>query len=181
MDEVLTAPVIIAAGMSAIALLLSVVVIHRLTVRREDRADQRKVQREAASALTKALQNIRGVVERSATHPVRPQHIADAVTAWETAYRKYATRIPQQGQHVRHSVAAALGEHFGVVGASNMFPEAADFDIAEHDPIWWDNADSYLAYLVDRFSRWRDNPHAVRKMPILDFDTWLARRAQLFT
>ena len=168
MDEVLTAPVI-AAGVSAITLLLSVVMIHRFTVHREDRADQRKVQREAASALTKALQNIRQVVERSATHPLHSQHIAEAVTAWETAYRKYATCIPMQG------------EHFGAVGVSNMFPEAADFDIAEHDPLWWDNADSYLAYLVDRFSRWRDDPLGVRKMPILDFDTWLARRAQLFS
>ena len=180
MDEVLTAPVI-AAGVSAITLLMSVVMIHRFTVHREDRADQRKVQREAASALTKALQNIRQVVERSATYPLHSHHIAEAVTAWETAYRKYATCIPMQGRHVRRSIAAALGEHFGAVGASNMLPEAADFDIAEHDPLWWDNADSYLAYLVDRFSRWRDDPLGVRKMPILDFDTWLARRAQLFS
>ncbi|MFF0991289.1 hypothetical protein [Kocuria nitroreducens] len=179
MDEVLTGPVI-AAAVSAIALLVSVVLVHRLTVHREDRADQRAIQRQAASALTEALQNIRRIVEHSATQPVQPQHISEAVASWEAVYRKYSTRIPKQGRHVRHSVAAALGEHFGAVGASNLFPEAVNFDVTKYDPIWWDNADAYLGYLIGRLSRWHDDPHAIRKMQILDFDAWLSARGQLF-
>lgn len=171
MNEVITAP-----SLSAIALLISVVLIHRLTLHREDRADQRAVQREAASALTEALQHIRRVVEQSALVPAKPENIAEAVSSWESVYRKYATRIPRQGLHARRSVAAALGEHFGAVGASNLLPEAANNDFATHDPIWWDNADSYLGYLINRFSRWYDNPHAANKMPILNFDLWLALR-----
>ncbi|MUN63808.1 hypothetical protein GMA12_11770 [Kocuria sediminis] len=179
MDEVLTGSVI-AAVIAAITLLASSFLTHRLTVRREDRADQRAVQREAASALTEALQNIRRVVEHSGIQPVRPQTISEAVGSWETVYRKYATRIPRQGQHVRQSVAIALGELFGAVGWSNFHPQDADFDVSEHSQLWWDNADAYLIYLVDRFSRWYDDPHAAHKLLILNFDTWLANRERLF-
>lgn len=167
---------VIAAGVAAITLLLSVVLVHRLTQRREDRADQRGVQREAASALSEALQDLRRVVERSAVEPVGPQDISRAVTSWENVYRKYVTRLPATGRHARGSVAAALGEHFGAVGASNLFPEAANFEVSKHDPVWWDNADSYLSYLINRFSLWYDSPHTANKMPILNFDAWLARR-----
>ncbi|AOT05986.1 hypothetical protein [Arthrobacter sp. U41] len=175
MNELLSGPVI-AAGVSVIGLLISVVLVHRLTLLREDRADQRAVQREAASALTEALQDIRRVVERSAIEPVQPRDISEAVSSWETAYRKYVTRLPSAGRHARRSVAAALGEHFGAVGWSNLFPEDADFEVSRHDPIWWENADSYLSYLISRFSVWYDNPRAANKRPILNFDAWLARR-----
>lgn len=62
------------------------------------------------------------------------------------------------------------------MGWSNLFPEDADFELAKHDPIWWKNADSYLSYLINRFSLWYDNPHAANKTPILNFDAWLRRR-----
>ncbi|WP_400160572.1 hypothetical protein [Arthrobacter sp. BPSS-3] len=175
MNDVLSGPVV-TAGVSAIALLLSVVLVHRLTQLREDRADHRAVQREAASALGEALQDLRRVVERSAVEPVGPQDISTAVSSWETVYRKYVTRLPATGRHARGSVAAPLGEHFGAVGASNLFPEAANFEVSKHDPVWWDNADSYLSYLINRFSLWHDSPHAATKMPILNFDAWLAHR-----
>lgn len=175
MNDLLSGPVI-AAGVSVIGLLTSVLLVHRLTLLREDRADQRAVQREAASALTDALQDIRRVVERSALGPVKPQDISAAVSSWETAYRRYVTRLPSGGRHARRSVAAALGEHFGVVGWSNLFPEDADFEVSKHDPIWWENADSYLSYLINRFSLWYDDPHTANKKPILNFDAWLERR-----
>lgn len=167
---------IIVAGISAIALMISVVLVHRLTLSRENRADQRAVQREAASALTEALQQIRRVVEHSALAPAKPESIFEAVSSWESVYRKYATRIPRQARHARRSVAAALGEHFGAVGTSNLLPEAANYAITKHDPVWWDNADFYLSYLIDRLSRWYDNPHTAHKLTILNFDTWLALR-----
>lgn len=167
---------VITACISAIALLLSVVLVHRLTQLREARAEHRAAQREAASAFGEALQDLRRVVERSAVEPVGPQDISIAVTSWEAVYRKYVTRLPATGRHTRGSVAAALGEHFGAVGASNLFPEAANFEVSKHDPVWWDNADSYLSYLINRFSLWHDSPHAATKMPILNFDAWLACR-----
>lgn len=170
---------VITAGVSAIALLLSVILVHRLTQLREDRADHRAVQREAASALGEALQDLRRVVERSGVERVGTQDISRAVTSWETVYRKYVTRLPATGRHARRSVAAALGEHFGAVGASNVFPEAANLEVSEHDPVWWDNADSYLSYLINRFSLWHDKPRAATKMPILNFDAWLASRKTL--
>lgn len=175
MDALVSAPVL-TAGISAIALLLSVVMVHHLTLFREDRADKRAVQREAATALTGALQDLRSLVQRSDLGPVHPLEISEAVSSWEASYRRYATRIPSPGRHARRSVASALGEHFGAVGASNIFPEAADYQVSKHDPIWWDNADSYLSYLIDRFSHWHDNPHVAAKTTILSFDAWLARR-----
>lgn len=178
MNELFSAPVI-AAGVSVIGVLLSVVLVHRLTVIREDRADKRVVQREAASALIDALQDIRRLVERSALEPVRPLDISETVSAWEATYRKYVTRLPSAGRHARRSVAAALGEHFGAVGWSNIFPDQADFEVSKHDPIWWENADSYLSYLIRCFSLWYDDPHAARKSPILNFDSWLAGRVPL--
>lgn len=175
MSELFSGPVI-AACVSVTGLLISVVLIHRLTLLRENRADRRAVQREAASALTQALQDIRRVVERSGIESVQPREISEAVSSWETVYRTYVTRLPSPGRHARHSVAAALGEHFGAVGWSNLFPEDADFELSKHDPIWWENADSYLSYLINRFSLWYDNPQAANKTPILNFDAWLRRR-----
>lgn len=171
---------VIAAVVGAIALLVSGLLNHRMTERREDRADHRTVQREAASELKEAVQGIRRVVNLSAKQSVPPQRITKAVDSWETAYRKHATRIPKQGQHVRQSVAIALGEQFGAVGWSNIFPEDTNFKVAEHSPLWRDNADSYLSYLVNQFSRWYDEPHMAHKLSILGFDSWLANREQLF-
>lgn len=171
---------VIAAVIAAVVSLVSVALVHRLTERREDRTDRRAVQRQSASELTKALQGLRRVVVLSAKQSVPPHRIVKAVASWETAYRKHATRIPKQGQHVRQSVAIALGEQFGAVGWSNIFPEDTDFKVAEHSPLWRDNADSYLSYLVNQFSRWYDEPHMAHKLSIPGFDSWLANRKHLF-
>lgn len=179
--NVLLTGTVIAAVVAAIALQVSGLLNHWMTERREDRADRRTVQREAASELKETLQGIRRVVELSAKQPVPPQRITKAVASWETAYRKHATRIPKQGRHVRQSVAIALGEHFGAVGWSNIFPEDTDFEVAEHSPQWRDNADAYLSYLVNQFSRWHDDPHTAYKLSTLDFDTWLANRNRMFS
>ncbi|WIG18385.1 hypothetical protein [Kocuria rosea] len=178
--NVLLTGTVVAAAVTAMVGLVSVVLVHRLTERRENRIDRRTVHRQAASELTKALQGLRRVVVLSAKQPVPPQRITKAVASWETAYRKHETRIPQQGRHVRQSVAIALGEHFGAVGWSNILPEDVDFTVSDHDPQWWDNADSYLSYLVNQFSRWHDDPHAAYQLSILGFDTWLANRNRLF-
>lgn len=167
---------VLTAGISAMALLLSVVLVHRFTLIREDRADKRDVQREAATALTGALQSLRAVVERARLESVQPIEVSEAVSLWEGVYRKYGTLIPSPAQHARRSVASALGEYFGAVGASNIVPEAAQYELSKHSPQWWDNADSYLGYLIDWFSHWHDNPLAAPKTSTLNFDAWLARR-----
>lgn len=176
MNVLLSGPVI-AALISSVALLISFFIVHRLTLRREKSADQRSVQREAAAALTEALQEIRRIVERSRIEPLLPRDIADAVSEWEVVFRRFETRIPVPGRHVKRSIAAALGEHFGAVGTSNIFPEASSFEIAQFDPIWWDNADSYRSYIISRFALWQDQPNSAATRPILAFDDWLAKRA----
>ncbi|MCM3484189.1 hypothetical protein [Kocuria rosea] len=179
--NVLLTGTVIAAVVAAIGLLVSALLNNWMTERREDRAYQRTMQREAASELKESLQGIRRVIELSAKQPVSPQQVTKAVASWETAHRKHVTRIPKRGRHVRRSVAIALGEHFGAVGWSNMFPEDTDFEVAEHSSQWRDNADTYLSYLVNQFSRWHDDPHKAYKLSTLDFDTWLANRNRMFS
>lgn len=159
-----------------IAAIVAAFLTHRWTLKREDLGDRRLVAREAASSLCRALYRIRRLVERSDVQPVRSQEIFEAVAGWEAVWRKHESLLPGSWRHVRRSVASALGEHFGAIGASNLFSVPEVFPVATHDPIWWDRACDYLQYVGHQLSRWGNRPVDARKIKIYNFDAWLSQR-----
>lgn len=143
---------------------------------RDRRAEQRELDREAAEALRVSLNHLRELVQQSwdmQANTVHPRRVSEALAGWKNTYHQYKTRLPDRARHANRDVAAALGEIYGLVGASNVLPDSADYPVAEYDDTWAANAIGYLGHFIDWLDQWHYDPDGGAKRPLLGFDAWL--------
>ena len=89
-------------------------------------------------------------------------------------------RLPEGWGHLRRSIRAAIGEATGMFAfADRSPPPDPTAELPERCPTWADNAEEHLAYARRSVRTWRDLETSPRRAPeLVDFDTWLNRRAQ---
>lgn len=143
---------------------------------RDTRAEQRELDREAAAALIEGLVRVRALLEQSwdlKANVAHPRRVSEALAAWKATFHKYRNRIPHNARNANRDLASALGEAFGLTGASSLMPDSADYPLAEYDDTWADNALLYVGYMIDWFEQWHYDPERGRKRLLLGFDCWL--------
>lgn len=151
----------------------------RIAVRRERDRDRRVLFREAGDVLLLHLRLLRDVARDSQYDNHQPREWAECMTGFCRAHDDLGHRLPSTWGHMKRSVRAAVGEFAGGVAMADVDKRMVDYPLPPHDQKWLTNAVEYLEYVIFRMQAWRDDPTtSVRRTPkLLDFDSWLARRA----
>lgn len=143
---------------------------HRLLRKQDLAREHRQARREAASDLTAALRDLRGLLTRLGRVKLAQPDVARAFLTWSAAFDRQQHVLPVDWPHLGSSVRAAVGTVFGAVSLADVRPDLESYPLAEADFEWQDHAHSYLDYLLDGVSRWGN---AERVKPPLMFDPWL--------
>lgn len=149
---------------------------HRLAHVRGQHDDRRVLKREAATALEEALSRLADDLHRGDTNapvPLHERRLSETLAGWRKAWDRHSRRLPDGAQHIRRSIRFALGERFGLAGASDAIEDGVDYPLAQFDPIWHGHAVNYVTYVRDWIAQWHDQPDAAEKRPPLRFDPWL--------
>jgi hypothetical protein len=171
---------VMATGLvSAVTALSGVVLGSRLLVGRERDADRVARCRESADAFLGTLRTLRDVARDSGRDESFDAHRwSEGITAFGRVWDDHGHRLPDNWRHLDRSARAAVGEFAGGVAMSHSDKRMVDYPPPAFDPVWHDNAVSYLEYVIYQLQRWRDEPTPdPRKQGLRDFDAWLRTRA----
>lgn len=162
---------VLAGAFAGLGTALTVAVAnHRLARRHEVDRERRQARREAASDLTAALRDLRGLLARLGRVDLPQADVARAFLSWVAAFDRQQHLLPADWPHLGSSVRAAVGTVFGAVTLADVRPDLENYPLADADFEWQDHAHSYLDYLLDRLSRWGSGERV--RAPLM-FDPWL--------
>lgn len=142
--------------------------------RSKDRAAGR---RSAADAICPRLQDLLQLV-RKWDRDAAVVRWFEATEGALNAIEAETHRLPEGWGHLRRSIRAAIGEATGMFAFADRSLPDPTAELPERCPTWADNAEEYLAYALRSVRTWRDLAASPRRAPeLVDFDTWLNRRA----
>ncbi|WP_217615963.1 hypothetical protein [Cellulomonas sp. GbtcB1] len=143
--------------------------------RSKDRAAGR---RSAADAICPRLQDLLQLV-RKWDRDAAVVRWFEATEGALNAIEAESHRLPEGWGHLRRSIRAAIGEATGTFAFADRGAHDLTAELPERCPTWADNAEEYLTYALKSVRTWRDLAPSSRRSPeLVDFDTWLHRRAQ---
>src|SRR5262245_15190737 len=123
---------VLAGAFAGLGTSLTVAVINHRLVRRQDvDRERRQVRREAASDLTAALRDLRGLLTRLGRVELPQSDAARSFLSWIAAFDRQQHLLPSDWPHVGSSVRAAVGTMFGAVTLAEVRPDLEDYPLAE--------------------------------------------------
>lgn len=157
-------------AVAAFAAVVSAVALY-VSIKQPFLTQRLSVAQVAADAIIDSVGAMREAIWASAEVRPDPDVIAKLAYDVDRTCRAHRGSLPKGLGGVRREVRAAAGNYLGGASGYALDPRLKGLPFSDHEHYWWDISTTYLDYVVDTLSQWR-NPPEVRSIELVPFHRW---------